>query len=308
MSDWFELTGETLDENGHTLHRIRYTIPIKRDTISGKLRIVSELDDESVTNDWTEAVEGYIGGYVEFPDKIVSPSFISGNSKIIGDVVISNSYISDSVVIGYNTTISDSTIHKSSIFGRINIVNLSDIVNTKIFGDVSIEQSEICNADISGSVDITNSTIGDSVSRYNVGNIAIKQQYMRSDRSGYSERLKVKLCKISNGATIMTNVIAHSIGEHNAYVVSTIYGGGYEHHNILTVGPLGSRADKTTFYMDKEGQIYVKTGCFDNTIKMFEEAVNNKYATDSVCYKSYLMACELAKVALKPFMKKDDNN
>jgi hypothetical protein len=40
---------------------------------------------------------------------------------------------------------------------------------------------------------------------------------------------------------------------------------------------------------------------------MFEEAVNNKYATDSVCHKSYLMACELAKAALKPFMKKGDN-
>ena len=67
--------------------------------------------------------------------------------------------------------------------------------------------------------------------------------------------------------------------------------------SYITIGPIGSRDDYTTFYLDKDRNIWVKCGCFNDTIDKFKEEVikvhkDNKYA------KQYLAAIELAKIKL----------
>ena len=64
--------------------------------------------------------------------------------------------------------------------------------------------------------------------------------------------------------------------------------------HILTVGPIGSRNDITTFFRTKENLIKVKCGCFTGTLTEFIDKVeqthrDNKYA------KVYRLAAELAK-------------
>ena len=64
--------------------------------------------------------------------------------------------------------------------------------------------------------------------------------------------------------------------------------------NFLTIGPIGSRKDITTFFLTKDNIIKVKCGCFLGTIHEFLSKVesthgNNKHAT------VYRLAVELAK-------------
>ena len=71
-----------------------------------------------------------------------------------------------------------------------------------------------------------------------------------------------------------------SIGK-NAYITST--------SDYIVIGPIGSRLDYTTFYLDKDRNIYVQCGCYNGTIDEFKDRVievhnDNKYA------KQYLSA------------------
>ena len=64
--------------------------------------------------------------------------------------------------------------------------------------------------------------------------------------------------------------------------------------NFLTIGPIGSRKDITTFFLTKDNIIKVKCGCFLGAIHEFLSKVesthgNNKHAT------VYRLAVELAK-------------
>lgn len=67
---------------------------------------------------------------------------------------------------------------------------------------------------------------------------------------------------------------------------------------ILTIGPIGSRNDTTTFFNRKDGNICVACGCFRGNIDEFAAAVqkthgNNQFAT------RYKLAIELARAAIE---------
>jgi hypothetical protein len=75
--------------------------------------------------------------------------------------------------------------------------------------------------------------------------------------------------------------------------------------HYLTVGPLGSRNDFTTFFRTKHLTIGVKCGCFKGDIDQFFEAVekthgNNKHA------RAYKAAIALAKLQID--LSKEDSN
>ena len=63
--------------------------------------------------------------------------------------------------------------------------------------------------------------------------------------------------------------------------------------HVLTVGPIGSRNDMTTFFNSKTGIIKVKCGCFTGTIEEFLEKVEITHG-DSKHAKVYKAAAELA--------------
>ena len=73
----------------------------------------------------------------------------------------------------------------------------------------------------------------------------------------------------------------------NAYIDST--------DKYLSIGPIGSRNDFTTFYLDKSGIIWVNCGCFNDSIDEFEKAVNNTHKNTDFYGIQYLKAIEYAK-------------
>jgi hypothetical protein len=65
----------------------------------------------------------------------------------------------------------------------------------------------------------------------------------------------------------------------------------------LSVGPIGSRNDFTTFFRTKNMEIFVTCGCFRGNIEAFEAKVKLTHG-DSNHAKVYLAAIELAKARI----------
>ena len=67
--------------------------------------------------------------------------------------------------------------------------------------------------------------------------------------------------------------------------------------HYLTVGPIGSRGDTTTFYRTRDESIYVKCGCFNDDIERFLEKVEYTHG-DNIHGRSYRLAAEIAKLSI----------
>lgn len=76
------------------------------------------------------------------------------------------------------------------------------------------------------------------------------------------------------------------LGE-NAAIVST--------NDYITVGPIGSRRDYTTFYKTKDNGIWVCCGCFNGSIKNFELSVQQEHH-DTIFKEEYYTAIKIAKI------------
>ena len=63
--------------------------------------------------------------------------------------------------------------------------------------------------------------------------------------------------------------------------------------NILTIGPIGSRNDVTTFFKGKNKKIYVKCGCFVGTTDEFLETVSKTHGSNKHA-EVYKLATRLA--------------
>lgn len=68
----------------------------------------------------------------------------------------------------------------------------------------------------------------------------------------------------------------------------------YKPTDLLTIGPIGSRVDTTTFYRVKSGVINVVCGCFSGSIDDFAAAVEKTHGNDRHG-RDYRLAIELAK-------------
>ena len=62
-------------------------------------------------------------------------------------------------------------------------------------------------------------------------------------------------------------------------------------------GPIGSRNDFLTCYLDKDKKIYAVTGCFSGTLEEFEKKVKETHGSNKHA-KQYLKAAEAARVML----------
>lgn len=109
--------------------------------------------------------------------------------------------------------------------------------------------------------------------------------------------------KVSGNAQVFGN--AEVCGNAKVYGNARVYGNTWVGDNghifndkqILVVGPIGSRADFTTFYRDGDGEITVKCGCFCGKIKDFLTKVLETHG-DNHHAKTYRAAAELAKVSI----------
>lgn len=67
--------------------------------------------------------------------------------------------------------------------------------------------------------------------------------------------------------------------------------------DYLTLSPIGSRNDCTTFFKTADGGIFVMCGCFRGTIDEFEQAVEKTHG-DNKHGQAYRKAIELAQIRL----------
>ena len=68
--------------------------------------------------------------------------------------------------------------------------------------------------------------------------------------------------------------------------------------DYIAISPIGSRRASVTFTKDKNGNLFVTTGCFSGSIEEFEKAVKKEHG-DNEHGKNYQLAIALAKAKLK---------
>ena len=86
-------------------------------------------------------------------------------------------------------------------------------------------------------------------------------------------------------------------GERCSYENDTVKNGRY-----VAVDRIGSENRKAYFYIDDNGNMFVRAGCWFSDMAAFKERVKEVHA-GTIHEKTYLAACELAEMILK-----GDNN
>lgn len=187
---------------------------------------------------------GTLGGYIESEENLSQ----EGNSLVLEEgKVFGRAVVKDNAVVSGCGAVFDNAIlsEHASISGNAEVSNES-----KVFGvAVVTDQAKVNCAKVYGSAQIFGNALiakGGSVS----GWAAI---------SGHV-RVSTEVCGstcVCGNANLYTGTISSS-------------------DQILTIEPIGSRDDATTF-IRSDNEIYVACGCFRGTIKEFEMAVLEKH-------------------------------
>ena len=93
---------------------------------------------------------------------------------------------------------------------------------------------------------------------------------------------------VIGNAEVRNNAIVSGYAyiKENAYITSS--------DDFLCIGQIGSRNDYTTFYLDKDKNIWVSCGCFNGTIEEFKEAVEKTHG-DNKYGKQYSVIIKVIK-------------
>ena len=84
-----------------------------------------------------------------------------------------------------------------------------------------------------------------------------------------------------------------SFGEQCSYENGTVKNGRY-----VAVDRIGSENRKAYFYIDDNGNMFVRAGCWFSGMAAFKERVKKVHA-GTIHEKTYLAACDLAELILK---------
>ena len=191
MGNKYELTEETMEYDGHTLHRIKalksfrtlkndyWGYTINKGDLGGWVESEKNLSQEG--NCWIRDNSKVYGEAKITDDRVINESEIHNGvtaggrgvinrSKISGCILIYSGsnvvIISDSEIYGDNIVIGDNSDVKESYISGDNICisgNSSIHSNSKISGEITIHDSYIEKSHISGAVLVNNSTISNSI-------------------------------------------------------------------------------------------------------------------------------------------------
>lgn len=67
--------------------------------------------------------------------------------------------------------------------------------------------------------------------------------------------------------------------------------------DVLTIGPIGSRNDTTTFYKAQDNKIFVKCGCKNTDIDTWLNMVQKTHG-DNKHAKAYRLAAQIARLQI----------
>ena len=79
----------------------------------------------------------------------------------------------------------------------------------------------------------------------------------------------------------------------------------YGDADYVLIGRIGSRFGFTTFFRNKNNEIYVSCGCFLGPLAEFRAAVREKHGTDTKFAKVYQVAADLAELQIEHNGKAD---
>lgn len=223
MDKKYELTDETIEENGVILHRIKAlknfgTIEIG--DLGGFIECENNLSHSG--NCW-----------VYYHAKVYDNAMVYGNAKVYDNAIV----YGKSEVYDYAEVFGGSKVYDhANIFGNCRICGNVHVYNhARIFGT----------AKVSGSARVFNNA----------------EIYGNTKIDGRTE-------------------ITKSISDSNAYI---------------SIGPIGSRNDFTTFIKTEEGTIHVNCGCFSGSIDKFKDKVIETHG-DNKHARNYLDICKFVEI------------
>ena len=249
----YEFTENTKEDSSLVLHQIRAT----RDIIDNKGDTIAK--------------EGELGGWIEKEENLSHEGscWVYGDAQVYDDAWIhGNARVYDDALICDNADVSDN----AEVYGYACIYN-----NARVCGD-----ARIC----------------DNARVYHNARVF-------GDAQVYDDAHIAGNARVYNKAKVYGN--AEICGDAHIYSNAQVYGRARvcgdakifkdtdisERYHYITIGPIGSRNDYTTFYRTSNNTIDVKCGCFHGSIQDFRKKVkkthgNSKYA------KEYIAASYLA--------------
>lgn len=124
--------------------------------------------------------------------------------------------------------------------------------------------------------------------------------------------------QISGNAQVYGN--AQISGDAEVYGNALIYGNSriygnariFNNTHYMTIGPIGSRFDTTTFFKNANNKIFVSCGCFLGSLEEFRKEVERTHGINTRYAKVYQAAADLAEIQIlckevkEHEMQKDD--
>ena len=223
--------------------------------------------------DFGNVKAGDLGGFLENEDNLSHEGkcWVSDNARVFG-----NARISGNALVRGNARVVDNAkvCNNAHVSGDALV---SD--NTHVSGDalVSGDAWIYSSAQVSGSARVS-------------GNAHVSGNAWISDSAQVSGYARVCGCAfISGDARVSDGVLVSG----NAKILKDA--NIRELSDYMTIGPMGSRNDYTTFYKTKTGEIMVSCGCFNGTIDEFIKAVNTTHKDNETYRNKYLYAIEYIK-------------
>ena len=87
-------------------------------------------------------------------------------------------------------------------------------------------------------------------------------------------------------------------------IFDTIYNDSEDYY--VCMGPIGSRDDYSTAFLNKDKKIMIATGCFKGTIEEFKEAVKEKHSNNKYA-RQYNDFIEYVEKRFKNILEEDNN-
>ena len=247
--------------------------------------------------------KGDIGGYIEKEENLSHKGscWVYDNAKVF----------EDAKVVGHAKVYGNAIIEEKAIL----VDNVEVSGNARVYGHAVITDSVIIS---NNSLVHGNATIGDTA--FIMGNVHILDNasirgnaHISGNAHIYENAYIGCKCVITDNAVI--NGYAHLDG--NAFIHGSSYINGYAHlstaasienNEYVTVGPIGSREDYTTFYLNYFGDIMVSCGCFNGNIDKFSKIVHITHSSNPSYRRQYKEAMRFANKILKPYIKERKRN
>ena len=229
---------------------------------------------------FNDVEKGDLGGYIQSHKNLSHDGncWVYDNAKVFNEALVEdNAQIHNQAMIYGSALVADN----AEIFNNVKIFKLA-----KVFGDAKIYH----NVRIYGSAIICDhATLYDYAEVFN--NATVYNNATIADHAKIYNDVKVRHYALVYDNAIISNaadVHGMAVIAHNARIDGN--------RKYITMDNVGSRNNTVTFYIS-DNEIFVKTGCFHDTLKEFKKAVKSTHK-GSIYEKEYNDCINLAETKL----------